>query len=76
MAKSESRRGKMKAYILSEEHGTVQIGRTVYCLPTIQAFEASRKGLKNKPAYKVMDNSWNSAKQAIQKHLLGRRVQK
>jgi hypothetical protein len=58
----------MKAYILSEEHGTVQIGRTVYCLPTGKSFQSTRKGLKGLPCYDVQDNSWTAARIAAEKH--------
>lgn len=63
----------MKAYILSSENGTVQIGRTVYCVPTKESFWATRKGLTKlsefgpvNRSYKVPDNSWESAKLALE----------
>jgi len=59
---------KMKAYIISAKHGTVQIGRTVYCIPANHSFQADREGLKNKPSYEVPDNCWASAKLAIEIH--------
>ena len=54
----------MKAYILSRENGTVQIGNTVFCVPTQKKFSAPRKGLKGLPVVEVPDKSWASAKLA------------
>jgi len=58
----------MKAYILSTENGTVQIGHTVYCIPTKECFDTTVKGLGGKTSYTVPDNSWRSAKIALEMH--------
>ena len=67
----------MKAYVLSTENGTVQIGHAVYCIQTMESFTATRKGLAKtswvdglpeKRSYDVPDNSWRSAKIALEAH--------
>lgn len=57
----------MKAYVLSTENGTVQIGHTVYCIPTKNCFDTNKKGLRGK-SYTVPNNSWRSAKIALEMH--------
>ena len=54
----------MNAYILSRVHGTIQIGRTVYHLPTKERFNTRRQPKSSLAAYTVFDNSWQSAKSA------------
>jgi len=54
----------MNAYILSRVHGTIQIGRTVYHLPTRERFDTRRQPRNTLAVYVVKDNSWESAKSA------------
>jgi len=54
----------MKAYLLSQENGVVQIGQRVYCLGTGEAFDADRRGLQDKPRCEVSENSWPEARRA------------
>ena len=54
----------MKAYLLSEKNGTVQIGHRVYCLGTSEAFDADRSGLQGKPHCEVKENTWSEAREA------------
>jgi len=54
----------MKAYLLSEKNGTVQIGHRVYCLGTGEAFDADRSGLQGKPRCEVKENTWSEAREA------------
>jgi len=64
------RREKMKskkAYLLSLEFGTVQIGDTVFQPCTGARFQADRKGLKGRPCVLVPDKSMRSARLAIEK---------
>ncbi len=57
----------MKAYILSEEHGTVQIGSIVYQPCTGTMFQADRKSLKNKNYIVVEKASMEIARKILQK---------
>lgn len=57
---------KMKAYVLSTEHGTVQIGSIVYQPCTGAMFVADRKGLKGKKIYTVEKASMEVAKKILQ----------
>lgn len=58
---------KMKAYVLSEENGTVQIGNTLFCLGSGKSFLTHRKGLKELPSIDVEEKSWKEAKKAFLK---------
>jgi len=63
--KRKVRERKVKAYILSRVHGTIQIGHTVYCVPTREKFSASMKGLKDYPYLYVTESGWKGAKEAL-----------
>ncbi|MDY6893869.1 MAG: hypothetical protein SVO01_00400 [Thermotogota bacterium] len=56
----------MKAYILSQQHGTVQIGCTVYQPCTNSSFRADRKGLRGLPVVEVGTQSMSEAIKALQ----------
>jgi hypothetical protein len=58
-----------KAYIISEINGIVQIGNTVYELPTGKSWKASLKNTKRKPVYEVSEKSWEGAREAWRKHI-------
>ena len=55
-----------KAYILSTSEGTVQIGRTVYHIPTQKRFRAPMKGCRNYPSVQVDNNNFEAARKALQ----------
>lgn len=55
----------MRAYILSRENGTVQIGDTVFQPYTHKKFKADRKGLSGKDFVIVDKKDFNSARQAL-----------
>jgi hypothetical protein len=55
----------MKAYILSTENGTVQIGDTVFQPITHKKFKADRKGLNKLDFVEVNDKSFKSARLAL-----------
>lgn len=61
----------MKAYILSEQHGTIQLGYTVYQIPTNIKFRTNTKADYYCPEYEVKSNSWKSAKEAMCQHIEG-----
>jgi len=65
---------KMKAYILSVIHGTVQIGDTVFQPCTGGRFKAPRKGLKKQAVYvaEVKNKGMASAIAALHMPLAGR----
>ena len=56
-----------RAYLLSLEFGTVQIGDTVFQPCTGTWFRCSRKGLKGRPWVLVPDKSMESARLAFKK---------
>jgi len=57
----------MKAYILSREHGVVQIGDTIFAPISGVRFKTDRKSLPlTYRVYSVPDKSWQSAKLAFQ----------
>ena len=57
----------MKAYILSQKYGVVQIGHRVFQPFLGTSFETHRKGLKNLHTYDVPDVSMDSAIMALKK---------
>ena len=59
---------KMYAYLLSEHHGTVQIGRTVWHLPTRKHFRVDKYCRKGQyPRFPVHENSFKAAWEAYRK---------
>lgn len=56
----------MKAYILSSEHGTVQIGSIVYQPCTGAMFQADKKGLKKGAGIEVEKASMVIAKRILE----------
>lgn len=56
-----------KAFILSWEHGTVQIGKIVFQPCTGARFEADLKGLRGLPWYWVSEQSMSAAREALEK---------
>jgi hypothetical protein len=61
-----------RAYILSTIHGTVQIGDTVFQLPTRERFKAHRRELRGRPWYWVKSKDFNGAYDAMHQHLESR----
>jgi hypothetical protein len=57
--------GKMRAYILSEEHGTVQIGDTVFQPCTGARFRVNRKRLRGPRWVEVRKKSMEEAVEAM-----------
>lgn len=58
----------MKAYILSTETGTVQIGDTIFQPSTHKKFKADRKGLAGKPVVDVERKTFESARYALMEY--------
>lgn len=58
---------KIKAYILSQENGTIQIGDTTYQPATGAIFGVTAKGTKNLPFVLVSEKSMKGAEEAILK---------
>lgn len=55
----------IKAYILSQINGTVQIGNTVFQPPTEAEFKATSKGLSKKKFVMVKAKTMECAKKAL-----------
>jgi hypothetical protein len=61
----------MKAYILSSENGTVQIGNTVFQPSTHKKFNADKKGLSKKDWVEVSEKSFQGARMALRALAVG-----
>jgi len=64
----------MKAYILNSSNGIVEIGDTIFTLPTRNSFKLRRqfwqRGItKETPRYNVKNKDWSSAEEAFSQFL-------
>jgi hypothetical protein len=57
-----------KAYILSTVDGVVQIGNTVFHVPTHQKFVVTMSGVRKLPYVWVSEKSFKGAMEALQKY--------